>query len=81
MHGGEKMLTIEELESAIKNSGIVDGDTITFEFQDIGKPYTVTGVFSKISKKTGLTGIMLGENRFCGVGGIHISSLKKIIQQ
>lgn len=72
------MHTMEELELAINNSGITSGDTVTFEFQDIGKPREVTGVFSKTVNKPGYTGIMLGENRFCGIRGIHIGSLKKI---
>jgi hypothetical protein len=73
-----KMPTMEELELAMRNSGIKAGDRITFRFQDIGEPHKVTGVFSETVNETGITGIMLGENRFCSVSGINISSLKKI---
>jgi len=69
---------MEELELAIKNSSISAGDTITFEFQGIGKPRMITGVFSETVNEPRFVGIMLGENRFCGAEGIHIGSLKKV---
>lgn len=79
MHTIEELeLAIEELELAISNSGITAGDMISFEFQDMGEPREVTGKFSETIKQTGFTGIMLGENHFCGVGGIQVGSLKKI---